>query len=359
MTQQSVVSWSTPDGQGTARMIPQTRYQGSKRRLCPWIRSHLGRLEFDSALDAFGGTGSVAYMLKAFGKRVTYNDILRSNEQMAVALIENDRAVLTTRALDRLLRMDGRVNHPTFIADTFGGIYFTDAENAWLDAMCFHIGRLADRQERALAWYALFQAAIVKRPYNLFHRRNLYMRTAEVARSFGNKRTWDRPFEDHFRKFAEQANKAVIDGQGSCRVLCGDALEVAGAFDLVYIDPPYVNRSGTGVDYAHFYHFLEGMLDYEGWGRRIDWDTKHRRLRASPSPWTVPGQIHQAFAALFERFADSVLAVSYRSDGIPSIEELVALLGRHKRSVMVHEYRRYQYALSKNRRSNEILIVGR
>ena len=87
------------------------------------------------------------------------------------------------------------------------------------------------------------------------------MRTADVNRSFGNKATWDTPFEAHFRKFAAEANHAVFDSGLPCRALCLDALEVPGRYDLVYIDTPYVNRAGTGVDYLDFYHFLEGIVD--------------------------------------------------------------------------------------------------
>lgn len=341
-----------------APTFPQTRYQGSKRKLCSWLWSCLETLEFETALDAFGGTGSVSHLLKAAGKRVTYNDILRSNEQMAIALIENDGTPLTEKTMRTLRQAEGRCSSPSFIADNFSGIYFTDEENGWLDGMCRRIRNLPARHERAIAWYALFQAALIKRPYNLFHRRNLYMRTADVARSFGNKRTWDRPFAEHFSNFVREANKALIDGRGSCVVLCGDAAEVPGVFDLVYVDPPYINGRGTGVDYAHFYHFLEGMLDYDRWGERIDRRSRHLRLHTAPSPWTKPGQIGSAFARLLERFRDAVLVISYRSDGIPSITELVRLLRRHKRRVRVHERQRYQYALSRNARSHEVLIAG-
>ena len=346
-----------------ATLIPPTRYQGSKRKLCTWIASRLAELEFYAALDAFGGTGSVSYMLKARGKQVTYNDLLRSNEQIAIALIENDTRRLADRAVDRLLRLDsssGNMDHPTFVADTFDGIYFTADENLWIDRVRHRIvTQLADRYERAVAWYALFQSAIAKRPYNLFHRKNLYMRTADVARSFGNKRTWDRSFDDHFRAFVERAGAAVLDGGGSCKVLCSDVLEVCGTFDLVYIDTPYITRRGVGVDYAQFYHFLEGLLDYDTWSEKIDWNSKHLKLRSPPSVWTNPKRICGAFADLFERFADSILVVSYRSDGIPTIEELVGLLRRHKRRIDVHQRQGYQYVLSRNRGSNEVLIVAR
>ncbi len=56
-------------------MFPSTRFQGSKLKIVDWIWDGLKRLNFDTALDAFGGTASVGYMLKSKGKLVTYNDI--------------------------------------------------------------------------------------------------------------------------------------------------------------------------------------------------------------------------------------------------------------------------------------------
>lgn len=340
------------------RTIPPTRYQGSKRKLCGWLYDHLGELEFDTVLDAFGGSGAVSYMLKSCGKQVTYNDILRGNQQVGRALIENDTVQMSQAQIERILsdRIDGV--YPTFIRDTFAGIYFTDAENDWLDRTRARIARMRNPYARAVAWYALIQSAIAKRPFNLFHRRNLYMRTARVRRSFGNKKTWDRPFADHFRAFARSANSALIDGFGSCRVTRTDAAAVDGEFDLVYIDPPYINQRGVGVDYHHFYHFIEGMLDYDCWSDRIDRSSRHLRLRGEPSPWLQPDEVGGEMNRLFSRFRPSIIAVSYRGDGIPSIEAITKMLKRIKRRVTVHRRDGYQYALSTNRASSEILIIA-
>src|SRR5262249_49411222 len=157
--------------------------------------------------------------------------------------------------------------------------------------------------------------------------------TARVRRSFGNKTTWDTPFAQHFRRFVAEVNAAVLDSGIPCRALCGDAAEAPGRFDLVYIDPPYLNKHGVGVDYLAFYHFLEGMTDYAHWGERIDPRRKHRPLRGPRSPWGDARQVHVAFARLFERYAASLLVVSYRSDGIPSVAELIDMLKRVKRRV--------------------------
>ncbi len=231
-------------------------------------------------------------------------------------------------------------------------------ENVWLDTVIQNIARLDHRHKRAIACHALFQAAISKRPYNLFHRRNLYMRLANVERTFGNKATWDKPFDAHFRQFIAKTQACVFRA-APCRAVRGDAAEVTGEFDLVYIDPPYLNAKGVGVDYHGFYHFLEGLADYPNWAARIDYASRHRRLAPVRSDWMHRSTITDAFTRLFERYRRSILAVSYRNDGIPSLEELTCLLCQCKPKVAVHSLDRpYAYALSTNATSREVLLIG-
>lgn len=338
--------------------FPATRYQGSKRKLAATIVEQLGDLEFTTVLDAFGGTGAVAYALKLLGKNVTYNDILAFNHQIGLALIENDSVRLSDEDIEAIGEQRKSVSYGDFIERTFEGIYFTDEENRWLDIAVGNIRRVENRYRRALAWFALFQSTMAKRPYNLFHRSNLYMRTADVTRSFGNKTTWDRSFQDHFRRFANEANAAVIDGGGDCRAICRDALDVEPTFDLVYIDTPYINGAGIGVDYQQFYHFLEGLVLYEEWPALIDNRFKHRPLARVNQPWSDPWRCRDMFRKLFARYRNSILVVSYRSDGIPSSDELAIMLRNVKQRVRVIEGPLYQYALSTNLRNREVLLIG-
>ena len=53
------------------KIVPTTRYQGSKRKILPWLYECLRNYEFHTVLDAFGGTGMVSYLFKRMGKRVT------------------------------------------------------------------------------------------------------------------------------------------------------------------------------------------------------------------------------------------------------------------------------------------------
>ncbi len=338
--------------------FPSTRYQGSKAKLVDWLWEQIADLDFTTCLDAFGGTGAVAYRLKQAGKRVTYNDLLRFNYYIGLALIENKEVRLSPQEVDWLLRRHPGVAYPRFVQDNFHDIYFTDQENAWIDQTITNVRQLADPYKSALAFFALCQACIIKRPYNLFHRKNLYIRFAEVERSFGNKATWDRPFEEWFRLFALEANRAVFDNGQSNRALNFDALEVPGQYDLVYIDPPYISMRGAAVDYLAFYHFLEGLTMYDEWGQHVDRSSKHLRLKPQPGEWTDKKRIKAAFERLFGRYRESILVVSYRSDGIPSESELASLLQRYKRQVRVEHFGQYKYVLSTNTKSKEILLIG-
>lgn len=339
-------------------LFPSTRYQGSKLKLLPWLAHHFTRRDFHSALDAFGGTGVVSYLLRTLGKSVAFNDHLEANAVMARALIQNPGVRLEEADIEFLLERHRTLPYDNFIERTFDDIYFTREENAWLDQLAQNIPLLESPWKRALAYYALFQACLIKRPYNLFHRKNLYIRLAQVERSFGNKTSWETPFTDHFRRFAHAANRAVFDDPSPVQVFCRDARNIPGSYDLVYLDPPYLNQRGTGVDYFAFYHFLEGLLSYSTWFNRLDERRKHLPLRGVRSDWSHRETTHEAFAALFSRYQDTITMLSYRDNGIPSRDELGELLSKYYKSVEVHEFGHFQYVLSNDRTSRELLFVA-
>jgi len=80
-------------------------------------------------------------------------------------------------------------------------------------------------------------------------------------------------------------------------------------------------------------------------------------VQAVYNPWTDKKAIHDAFQQLFHRFRDSILVVSYRSDGIPAITVLQQMLAAVKRQVTAYHLTDYQYVLS-NRKTDEVLLVG-
>jgi SOS regulatory protein LexA len=339
--------------------FPSTRFQGSKTKLVERIWECIKELDFESSLDLFGGTGSVGYMLKTKGKQVYYNDYLRFNYLTGLGLIENSKENLNDKDLDFVLSRHSNIEYPNFIEKTFQDIYFTDEENRWLDVISTNIRQIKNKYKQALAYFALFQACTIKRPYNLFHRKNLYVRFADVERSFGNKTTWDKSFEEHFLTFVKEVNDAVFDNKQENKAFNQDAFDLNIKADLIYIDTPYISKKGVGVDYIDFYHFLEGLSDYQNWYKHIDFDSKHRKFKNKKSVWSDKNKITEAFDKLFAKYKDSILVVSYRSDGIPSPEELQNLMKKYKKNVYEAFRSEYKYALSKNGDSKEILLIGR
>ena len=337
--------------------FPSTRYQGSKAKFADWIWHEISHIPFQTVLDAFGGTGSVAYKLKDNGKSVTYNDILQFNSIIGKAIIENESVLLSESEINLILEERQDIEYPTFIVDNFKDIYYTDDENHWLDVVRYNISTIQNEYKRAIAWFALFQSCIIKRPYNLFHRKNLYVRLMDVTRSFGNKKTWDTPFETHFRNFVHEANNAVFNNGVECHAINTDALNIDPIFDLVYIDTPYINDKGVGVDYADFYHFLNGLVCYDNWVNLIDFESKHHRLKRQYNIWTDKDNILNGFTQLIEHFKNSILVFSYRSNGIPTIENLVDILIKHNRHNEISYSRDIKYALSETK-SKEVLIIS-
>jgi adenine-specific DNA methylase len=337
--------------------LPTTRYTGSKAKIIKWIWKNIHHLKAHTVLDALGGTGVVGYYAKMNNKHVTYNDYLTFNYYIGLAIIENDSVTLNKDHLTFLLKKHKNICYPTFIQENFRDIYYTDKENEWLDMIVTNIRELDNEYTRALAYYALVQSCIAKRPFNLFHRKNLYLRFADVKRNFGNKATWDKSFPDHFITFTEEVNSLVFSNGMQNKSFNMDIFDVEGEFNLVYIDTPYFSsHSNTGVDYHAWYHFLEGIVTYDTWEDCIDYTSKHKKIKKVPCVWTNQKTIRDAFDRLFKKFKDSILVVSYRSGGIPDKKEMVTLLERYKDDVIVKE-KEFKYVLSANS-SKELLFIG-
>src|SRR5437899_1330647 len=100
--------------------FPKTRFMGSKYRLLPFIHSALKGLPFQSALDAFSGSGAVSYLFKAMGKAVVANDHLHFCYHNAQAVIANERWRLKPIHLDALVRHNRSARR--FIQTTFKGL---------------------------------------------------------------------------------------------------------------------------------------------------------------------------------------------------------------------------------------------
>ncbi len=351
--------------------FPSTRYQGSKRKLLPWLYKHISPLKFKSVLDVFGGTACVSYLFKKMGKQVTYNDYLRCNYLVGKSLIENNNIILTEQDVDFLLRKHKTVKYTTFVQKTFKNIYYTDEENYWIDRFLCNWENFPKiypekirEYKKALAFSAFCQSALKKRPFNLFHRANLYLRLSNVKRGFGNKTSWEGSFKTYFIHFCNEFNGHIFsNGEKHLALNLRDSeLSNRKRFDLIYVDPPYIRKeaSGSDVDYLKFYHFLEGACNKDSWAERINHNSKNLCLvNVKPNEWTSSKLNFSAFEKLFDVFKKANIVVSYKDPGIPSKEKLAKLLKKFKRKVVSVPGKKYDYALNKNNGFHrEYLLIG-
>jgi DNA adenine methylase/adenine-specific DNA-methyltransferase len=339
-----------------ALRYPRLRFMGSKHRLLPWIASVLEDLKFETALDAFSGSGCVAYLLKALGKEVHTNDFLNFSCQVANALVANSSARLSDEDVESLLRRNPRATH--FIETMFRGVFFTDDDNRFLDDVWANLREFAGGRKRSLVLAALFRACLKRQP------RGVFTIAGPLDKYDDGRRDLKLSLKEHFLEAVALHNSVVFANGRVCRAFCGDVFATdAAPYDLVYLDPPYVPKADDNC-YIKRYHFLEGLSCY--WeGQRILTGTKVKKIEKRFTPFSYRRTSIDAFDRLFAHFRRSAIVLSYSSNGFPSKEALLRLLERHKRSVEVFERpHRYHFGTHDAVRSErasvtEYLFVGK
>ncbi|MEI8083190.1 MAG: DNA adenine methylase [Actinomycetes bacterium] len=305
--------------------FPVSRYMGSKRRLLGFIAEVVGQLECESALDAFSGGGYVSYLFKALGMSVTSNDFLAYSYRIAQSAVENSSVRLDDDEVDALCERTPAT--PTFVQDTFNGLFFTPTDNLFLDTVWGNLAGISDEYKKAIALAALCRAALKKQPRGVF--------TVTGLRYDDGRADLAMSMEAQFRRSVAEYNAAVFDNGHECRAHNLDIRDFTETgFDLVYIDTPYYSPHSDN-DYLRRYHFVEGLATY--WADGVMSDTKTRRVPKRDTPFSSARRIIGALDDTFGRFPGSTLLVSYSSNSMPNREDMVELLGRHRPSVEVFE----------------------
>jgi adenine-specific DNA-methyltransferase len=340
--------------------FPTTRYQGSKRKLLPFLYEACKSYNFSSVLDLYSGTSSVGLMFRHMGKTVYANDYMLYNWTTAKVLLGVTNSWIEGLDIPAMIERSFSKNYRSsnLVSENFSGIYFPDVENQQIDKFCSNLAEFSP-EEAELLIYLMGQAMLMKRPYNLFHRANLEMRTKDVPRSFGNAKTWETPFSAHMLKLARKISNCPFTGPTG-KAYCMNASEIDNMAvdpELIYLDPPYLNKNNIPVDYSTFYHFLDGLVDYSLFSQG---NTKypHRPIALKPSRWRTPDGGLAEIRSVLDRWPTARVAISYRGDGRPSIEELKAILDSAGYVINEHTAVDYKYALSKNFDATEDLIIG-
>ncbi len=303
---------------------PPTRFMGSKSKLLSEIWSVSSQFHIDTVVDLFSGSGIVGYMFKAHGKTVISNDYMAMSAAFSKAMIENNRVTLPTDEAERLLIAQKESDH--FVAETFKGLYYTDAENDLIDTLRINIAEISDPYKQAIAMTALIRACIKKRPRGIF--------TYTGQRYNDGRKDLKKTLSQQFIEAVESVNKAVFDNGKPNQSRNEDAMDLhIDQADLVYIDPPYYSPLSDN-EYVRRYHFVEGLA--RDWnGVEIQEHTQTKKFKSYPTPFSSRKGAADAFDRLFMKYANSILVVSYSSNGLPTQDEMVAIMAKHKEHVEV------------------------
>ncbi|MHB1605273.1 MAG: Dam family site-specific DNA-(adenine-N6)-methyltransferase [Leptospirales bacterium] len=335
-------------------LYPSTRYMGSKNKLLNEIWAVASQFEFETALDLFSGSGIVGYMFKSHGKAVVSNDYMAMSATFAKAMIENNGVTLSPSEAVALIEKDRPVDR--FVEHTFQGLYFTDDDNRLIDVLRANIKAIENPHKRAIAMSALIRACLKKRPRGIF--------TYVGHRYDDGRKDLLMPFGEQFLDAVVSVNAAVFDNGKKNRARHGDAMSFEEeSVGLVYIDPPYYSPLSDN-EYVRRYHFVEGLArDWQD--VEIQQHTVTKKFRSFPTPFSTRKGAEAAFDILFRRFRESVLVVSYSSNSEPTLDEMVAIMSRHKSCVEVVPLE-YRYSFGNqghkvNDNNNEVreyLFVG-
>jgi adenine-specific DNA-methyltransferase len=340
-----------PRLKGDVSGFPRLRYMGSKYRLVPCLAEVFTELGGATALDAFSGSGVVSYLLKSLGYRVTANDFLTFPTVIARATVVNQDQVLTPGDIERICGPPA--DDRDFVQRTFGGLYFTAEDRAFLDSAWSHVDSMAG-PARDIAIAALVLASARRQPRGVF--------TVTGMRYDDGRRDLRMSLREHFRERAAEYNRVVFDSGQPCTAVCGDVFALAPrSHDVVYLDPPYAPPRDDNC-YIKRYHFLEGLSVY--WrGQTIMENTRTKKLAKRYTPFSYPRTVTGALRRILCQFRDSAIVLSYSSNAVPDAATIEGLLREVKDQVEVrpveHTYTFGTHPAARRRAVAEYLFIGR
>ena len=330
--------------------FPMTQYHGSKRRLVKWILSHTP--DCTSVLDAFSGSGVVAYAYKQQGKRVIANDLLTSSYFFAKANVENNHVRLSDDEVEKLFTPNDR--RQSYIEKHYAGVLYPAQECRFLDSLYANISDLDDPYKRSIALAAAVRTCVYKMPGGKFRPNLLSYRSPEHPYY---KPKFQKPIEDVYRSFLLAYNAAVFDNGQANLALNADVLDIVSTIqvDVAYFDPPY---GGSDYDYLRDYFFVE--LYTRHYGQIYEFSGEVKRYEESRhSGFRLISEVRSSLQKLFERAAHiPCWVVSYNNRSRPSRREMADLIRIFKPKITVVG-KDYAYKSGNNCQLREYLFVCR
>jgi len=307
-----------------------TNYIGSKQKLVDWIWRHTPE-EIDSVIDAFSGSGVVAYMYKTKGLRVIANDRLSYSYHAARAIVENSSVRIDQEELDALLADNPKAG--TFVRDNFKGIFFAEGVHRVIDTIRANINVLS-AYKKDIALFALGKTCMSgKGGFGHF----------SSSTDYGKRQDTPEEFKERFSDNIARINALIFDSGKECKAYNKDVNDILPEVkaDLAYFDPPYATEFST-TNYEKSYHFVEGLMTY--WdGLKIVSDSKTHHYETDHK--TVTKANAREFFSTFLASAKHIpnWLISYRDHAYPNegeMKEIIQTSGMESRmKSQQHHYR--------------------
>lgn len=316
------VPGSSASCRGSTVAATSRKFLGCKRRLARWIADSIFAVAGRPAsfLDGFCGTGAIGLEMLSRGVgSVTCVDNLRSNTLILEGVLSRPDPERLSAALHDLNRMRPRSGYAT---RWYSGTYFTHDNCMRIDAIRPEVDVLVKAGRIGLAERSSLLASLLlacDRAANTVGQYDAYLKHLGSSPFEGGRHLVDARVYEPLRLVPIR----TIDAPGA-NVVTGDLLDMAPRIDadVVYLDPPYTTRQ-----YIDNYHVLENVARWQ----RPELSGKTRKFPRDrlKSPFSTrrgaAGAITSLLAALRARW----ITVSYNSEGIVPIADLVALARCH------------------------------
>jgi adenine-specific DNA methylase len=307
--------------------FPEPQYLGAKHTHLAWIKKYIPS-DVTTAIDAFAGSQSVAFLFKQMGFNTITNDFLNFNNQIGLALIENKAINLTNDDLQLLFQPSKNKKEFELIENTFTDIFFEKSEAEFLDNFRANIPLLSDKYKQALAYTVINRSMTRKITMGHFGHTQALVYASDPERIKRN-RSLIRPIKDIFEEILPKYNNAVFDNKQENQSFNKNILELLPSVknvDLAYFDPPYCD---SHADYQGFYHLLETYTEYWKDKEFVNGIKRYEPQRVSG--FDKKRDVISSFEKLFELSEEIPhWLISYNNRSYPGVEEFEKLISKYR-----------------------------
>ncbi len=307
--------------------FPEPQYLGAKHTLLPWIKQFIPK-NTKTAIDAFAGSQSVAFLFKQLGFQTITNDFLNFNNQIGNALIENKNIKLEKEDIVFLFQPATNKNDFHLIENTFTDVFFEKEEAQFLDNFRANIPLLGNKFKQSLAFTVINRSMTRKITMGHFGHTQALIYASDPERIKRN-RSLVRPIKDIFEELLPMYNSAIFSNEQENQSFNQNILTLLPNIenvDLAYFDPPYCD---SHADYQGFYHLLETYTEYWKDKQFINGIKRYEPQRFSG--FDKKRDVISSFEKLFE-LSENIpnWLISYNNRSYPRIEEFEKLISKYR-----------------------------